>query len=117
MASEHVSLKLPAYTGFIERSVEDNVVFDNHQHDHLVGESIRARSKLMHPGVNHVREVLGFMPIHMEPLPINIWRLLMDFGATEHSFCHNIIPHFHGTSVFMCISLRGELLVPDNIST
>ena len=57
-----------------------------------------------HPGLKHVREVLGMAPLHARPLPISAWRLLMDFAAAERSFCHNIIPHFHETSVFMCVA-------------
>ena len=108
----HFTLKLLACAGFMERSGEEHVAFDNRQHDHLVGESLLPRPKWMHPGLKHVREVVGLMPLHTEPLPMNIWRLLMDFGATEYSFCHYIIPHFHGTSVFMCITLGCEPSAP-----
>ena len=61
----------------------------------------------MHPGLQHVREVLGMIPLHARPLPIAAWRLLMDFAAAERSFFHNIIQHYHDTSVFMCVA-RGS---------
>ena len=60
--------------------------------------------------LKHVREVLGMTPLHGRPLPINAWRILMDFLAAEHSFCYNIIPHFHETSVFMCVAPASSSL-------
>ena len=38
-------------------------------------------------------------------LPINVWRLLLDFGAREHSFSHFIISHFlDAGGVFVCLA-------------
>ena len=51
----------------------------------------------------HMHNILCLTPLHEIPLPYSAWRLLLDFAACEHSFCHNIIPHFVGTCVFMCI--------------
>ena len=111
MALTHLALKSFACVGVMERSGEEHMSFHN-QYGHVVGESHLLPLKSMHPGVKHMREVLGLMPLHTEPLPINMWRLIMDFGATEHSFCHHIISHVYGTSVFMCITLGSKLSVP-----
>jgi hypothetical protein len=60
----------------------------------------------IHPCLQHIQEVLGMVPLHSRPLPIAAWRLLMDFAAVEHSFCHNIIPYFHNAFVVLCVAPR-----------
>ena len=43
-------------------------------------------------------------------LPINVWRLLLDFGAREHSFSHFIVPHFPDSGgVFTCLARNPQL--------
>ena len=111
MALTHLALKSFACAGVMERSGEEHMSFHN-QHGHVVGESYLLSLKSMHLGVKYMREVLGLMPLHTEPLPINMRRLIMDFGATEHSFCHHIIRHVYSTSVFMCITLGSKPSVP-----
>ena len=97
------------------------VVAPDAWHEHFALDDLKGRSEthfrpdqmgLTHLGLKHVREVLGFAPLHKPPLPINVWRLLMELGATERSFCQHIIPHFHGTSVFMCITLGCKPSAP-----
>jgi hypothetical protein len=35
---------------------------------------------------------------------LSVHPIVCHFAATERSFCHNIIPHLHETSVFMCVA-------------
>ena len=64
-------------------------------------------------------------PLAREPriyqlrLPLDVWRLLMAFGACERSFCHLIAPHFPDTGgVFMCLAgKRPGRQQPGRVST
>ena len=64
-------------------------------------------------------------PLALEPwiyplrLPLDVWRLLVAFGACERSFCHLIVPHFPDTGgVFMClVRERQGRQQPGRVST
>jgi len=44
-------------------------------------------------------------PLHREPLPLVVWRLLLAYCARERSFCHYILPCFTDNHlVVLCVS-------------
>ena len=44
--------------------------------------------------VNRVLSTLGLVPLHYKPIPLEAWRLLIQFSKCDLSFSHFIIPQF-----------------------